>query len=154
MRRLTTLIFAASLGLSTQAIAGSYFETSGYAVTQERGVIVYRGAHPVRDFGAIAAAQTARKNAAQIKVLRSQLQKQEKALAAQKQANAELKTEIENAQTRSEKSECRPRYGRPYFGNNRFFGPNGFAGNSNFSGANAVGPVRRSHYRRNVHPQR
>lgn len=107
-------------------------QTGALTVRQESGVMVYRGQRAAPSPRVIAAQthlaqQQARQKAAQ----RAHAQKiaaHKRAIAAKKAAQAKQKAE-------ANKPKLRGRYGRSYYGNNRFFGPNGFAGNSNFAGA-------------------
>lgn len=153
MRAIITTLAVATLGLSSQALAGSGTMGSGYNVSSESGVTVYRGEHPDTNFRAVAGQQAAAKHREKVSALKTEVYKKSRALAKERRRTAELEERVEKLEARQERrSQRRARYGRSYFGNNRFFGPNGFAGNSNFSGANAVGPVRRPYKRRRHHP--
>lgn len=148
MRPVTLLFFAATLGLSSHAAAGSHPMGNGYNVSQERGVAVYRGEHPGISAASVVSARAAARERVEANALKAEIRKKDRALKAQTRANAELEARVDKLEARTQPKTRRSRYGRSYFGNNRFFGPNGFAGNSNFSGANAIGPVRRHYPRR------
>ena len=108
-----------------------------FTATQEKGVTVYRRTHPELNFEVLAARQRAMEHMHEKAAFERKVRQQKRELAAL-QSHIQL---LETQQPNVQKPKRRSRYGRSYYGNNRFFGPNGFVGNRHFSGASPQLPV-------------
>ncbi len=129
------IIMGAAMALPVQA-----GETPAYKASQENGVTVYRGTHPAINFEILAARQKAQETMRETAALQRKISQQKRDLAAQSRRIEAL--EQQALRPAVQKPKRRSRYGRSYYGNNRFFGPNGFAGNRFYSGASPQLPVR------------
>ena len=108
---------------------------SGYSKTQEGSVAIYRGHAPAVSERA-KDAYYHRKNAEEKnRRLKAKLQMQKRELRDQQAELQRLERQVERLEDRVDR---RPRYGRSYYGNNRFFGVNGFVGNRFYSGATVL----------------
>lgn len=135
MRVLATFIIVAGLSVSVPAVAGSSAHESGYSVSQERGVTVYRGTQQGISPEALAASRAATQARLAEKSARAANRRAARAIAAQQRSHADLDARISKLETRQNRVKRRSRYGRSYYGNNRFFGRNGFQGNRYYRGA-------------------
>ena len=108
---------------------------SGYSASQEGAVTVYRG-NVAQVSDRALDAHYHRKNAEEKnRRLKAKLRAQKRDIREQKTELARLQRQVERLEDRADR---RPRYGRSYYGNNRFFGVNGFVGNRFYSGATVL----------------
>ena len=121
-------VIGITLAMSVPGLA----QAGAYSVSQDQNVVIYRGEVPAVSSQTVRAHQARVQSEAKTKRLKAKIRAQKRALKAQQAKIAQLKHRIEHLEENAEKR--RPRYGRSYYGNNRFFGRNGFIGNSNFNG--------------------
>ena len=123
-----TAVVAIAIALSMPSLA----QAGVYSASSDQGVVVYRGQTPAVTSHKVRVLQASRDADAKTRRLKAKVKAQRRALNEQRATIERLNHRIEHLEERLE--DRRPRYGRSYYGNNRFFGRNGFIGNSNFNG--------------------